>query len=89
MYDKILFKLPQDVHQVAKVSKILQLMEKGNAAQFKNKSLDEIEINMEYVEENEIPETTNTEKSDYRDFVCFYTHRLINKGGQIQYFKKY
>jgi hypothetical protein len=35
---------------VAKVSKILQLMEKGNAADFKNKSLDEIDIDMKNVE---------------------------------------
>jgi hypothetical protein len=44
------FRLPQDIYQVAKVSKILQLMEKGNAADFKNKSLDEIDIDMENVE---------------------------------------
>jgi hypothetical protein len=42
--------LPQDIYQVAKVSKILQLMEKGNAADFKNKSLDEIDIDMKNVE---------------------------------------
>lgn len=32
------FRLPEDVYQTAKVAKILQLMEKGNAAEFKNKS---------------------------------------------------
>lgn len=42
--------MPQDVFQIAKVSKILQIMEKGNAAQFKNKSLEEIDIDMNEVE---------------------------------------
>lgn len=43
-------RLPQDIYQVAKVSKILQLMEHGNAAAFKNKSLDEIEIDMKNID---------------------------------------
>lgn len=38
---------------MAKVSKILQLMETGNAAKFKNKSLDEIDIDMETIVEAE------------------------------------
>ncbi|CAH0549886.1 unnamed protein product [Brassicogethes aeneus] len=50
------YKLPQDIYQVAKVSKILQLMEKGNAAEFKNKCLEEIDIDMENVEEDEFNE---------------------------------
>ncbi|KAI4468115.1 hypothetical protein MML48_2g00008774 [Holotrichia oblita] len=44
-------KLPQDIYQVAKISKILQLMEQGNAAQFKNKCLEEIDIDMENIED--------------------------------------
>ncbi|KAK4885602.1 hypothetical protein RN001_001873 [Aquatica leii] len=47
------YRLPQDIYQVAKVSKILQLMEKGNIAQFKNKCLEEIDIDMESVEEDQ------------------------------------
>ncbi|KAK4885601.1 hypothetical protein RN001_001872 [Aquatica leii] len=47
------YKLPQDIYQVAKVSKILQLIEKGNIAQFKNKCLEEIDIDMESVEEDQ------------------------------------
>lgn len=43
---------------MAKVSKVLQLMERGDAAKFKNKSLDEIEIDMENVEEQEEVEDT-------------------------------
>nr|CAI5836557.1 unnamed protein product [Callosobruchus analis] len=44
------YKLPQDIYQVAKVSKILQVLERGNITMFKNKTLDEIEIDMENVE---------------------------------------
>ncbi|KAK4874171.1 hypothetical protein RN001_013531 [Aquatica leii] len=40
------YKLPQDIYLTAKISKLLQMMEKGNAADFKNKSLDEIDINI-------------------------------------------
>nr|CAH7730174.1 unnamed protein product [Callosobruchus chinensis] len=44
------YKLPQDVYQIAKISKILQIMEKGSAAEFKNKTLDEIDIDMNETE---------------------------------------
>lgn len=42
-------RLPQDDYQVAKVSKILHIIER-DAAQFKNKSLEEIDIDMETIE---------------------------------------
>lgn len=51
------------MYQIAKVSKILQLMEKGNAAQFKNKSLDEIDIDMEYIEDQRESHEEKTERS--------------------------
>lgn len=59
----IFSRLPQDIYQVAKVSKILQLMEKGNADNYKNKSLDEIEVDMENIdmdgeETDEVPSST-------------------------------
>jgi len=41
----LFFRLPNDVYQMAKVSKVLRMAEKGNLAQFKNKSLDEIQLN--------------------------------------------
>lgn len=50
--ETIICRLQQDAYQIAKVSKIIQLMEKGNAAHFKNKALDEIEIDMENIVEN-------------------------------------
>lgn len=71
----LFFRLPQDVYQVAKVSKILQILEKGNASQFKNMSLDEINLDMETLEtelnedqETDIDKTINdsgTNESSY------------------------
>ncbi|XP_031358606.1 uncharacterized protein LOC116182225 [Photinus pyralis] len=43
------YRLPNDVYQTAKMSKLLLLMEKGEAGQFKGKSLDEIEVDLEDV----------------------------------------
>lgn len=44
---------------MAKVSKILQLMEKGNAADFKNKCLDEIDIDMDHIDSQEDDENND------------------------------
>ncbi|XP_050505687.1 uncharacterized protein LOC126883959 [Diabrotica virgifera virgifera] len=44
---KNFYRLPQDVYQSSKVAKILLLMEQGLAANFKGKSIDEIDINLE------------------------------------------
>lgn len=41
------YSLPDDVYQTAKITKVLLLMEKGSASQFKGKSTDEIDIDME------------------------------------------
>ncbi|KAG5899076.1 hypothetical protein JTB14_028246 [Gonioctena quinquepunctata] len=41
------YRLPDDVYQTAKISKLLLLMEKGEASQFKGKTLDEINLNLE------------------------------------------
>ncbi|KAK5637844.1 hypothetical protein RI129_000163 [Pyrocoelia pectoralis] len=40
------YRLPDDVYQTAKISKLLMLMEKGEAGQFKGKSLDDIRIDL-------------------------------------------
>ncbi|KAI4463010.1 hypothetical protein MML48_4g00011825 [Holotrichia oblita] len=40
------YRLPDDVFQTAKISKLLLLMEKGEAAQYKGKKLDEINLDM-------------------------------------------
>lgn len=45
------YRLPDDIYQTAKVSKLLLLSEKGQAAKFKGKRLDEIDINLEIEDE--------------------------------------
>lgn len=44
---KMSYRLPDDIYQTAKVSKLLLLMEKGAAGSNKGKTLDEIEVDME------------------------------------------
>lgn len=41
------YRLPDDIYQTAKISKVLLLMEKGNLGQYKGKNLDDININMD------------------------------------------
>lgn len=41
------YRLPDDVYQTARLSKLLILMEKGTAGQFKGKTLDEIDLELE------------------------------------------
>lgn len=50
------YRLPDDIFQTAKIAKILLLMEKGGAAAYKGKGLDEININLE---ENLLQEVDN------------------------------
>lgn len=40
----MIFRLPQDIYQTAKVAKVLLLLEKGKGQEFKGKNLDEIQI---------------------------------------------
>lgn len=54
------YRLPDDVYQTAKICKILLSMESGTAANFKGKTLDEIEINME----EDLIEEDNFEERD-------------------------
>ncbi|CAH1102112.1 unnamed protein product [Psylliodes chrysocephalus] len=41
------YRLPDDLYQTAKISKLLLLMEKGQAGEYKGKSLDDIPIDMD------------------------------------------
>lgn len=41
------YRLPDDIHQTAKISKLLLLLESGNLKDYKGKTLDEIEINFD------------------------------------------
>ena len=57
------FRLPESVFQCAKVAKMLQIMERGGTNYFKNKSLDEIDINMQEIEPELIEDGAATGKS--------------------------
>lgn len=57
------YRLPDDIYQTAKISKILLLMEEGGAGQFKGKSIDEINIEMD----TNLLENNNSD-SDSEDF---------------------
>nr|CAI5858713.1 unnamed protein product [Callosobruchus analis] len=47
------YRLPDDLYQTAKISKLLILMEKGQAGEHKGKTLDEIPVDLEISEEEE------------------------------------
>ncbi|KAG5869611.1 hypothetical protein JTB14_023855 [Gonioctena quinquepunctata] len=63
---KSCYRLPNDVYQMAKVSKLLILNERGEASKYKGKTLDEIEIDLNVVEENS-DEDDNGEEIDDRN----------------------
>ncbi|XP_044765392.1 uncharacterized protein LOC123321723 [Coccinella septempunctata] len=54
------YRLPDDIHQTAKISKLLLLLEGGNLQEFKGKTLDEIGIDLE----EDLLEQTNSKESD-------------------------
>lgn len=59
------YRLPDDVYQTSRISKLLILMEKGKAGRFKGKSIDEIDLDLE---DNllDVPENnTHQEEIDY------------------------
>lgn len=58
------YRLPDDVFQIAKLSKFLILMEKGEAAQYKGKTLDEINVDLDI---NIEQEESDKEESDGND----------------------
>lgn len=74
------YRLPDDVYQTAKISKLLILMEDGKADAYKGKSLEEIDLDLneelieEPVDNNEIidydPEPTLDANSDYVQTYC-------------------
>nr|CAI5822601.1 unnamed protein product [Callosobruchus analis] len=55
------YRLPDDVYQTAKLSKLLLLMERGQAGDYKGKSLEEIELDME---KDLLEEPNGAEESD-------------------------
>ncbi|KAK9709409.1 hypothetical protein QE152_g26657 [Popillia japonica] len=60
------YKLPQDLYQTAKISKLLILMDKGLSSKYKGKSLEEIDINPheEYAETDESDDAAESSTAD-------------------------
>lgn len=50
------YRLPNDVYQTAKISKLLLLNETGQAPLFKGKTLDEIDVNLDIIDEDSVDE---------------------------------
>jgi hypothetical protein len=67
---KTYYRLPNDVYQMAKVSKLLLLNEKGEASKYKGKTLDEININLD---------ASENEDSDDEDFDDDNISRIVNE----------
>lgn len=63
-----MFRLPNDLYQTTKVAKILQLMENRQMADFRNKNLDEINIDLQ----NEFVKYETNEDPGIYSYVCFY-----------------
>nr|XP_023028166.1 uncharacterized protein LOC111516220 [Leptinotarsa decemlineata] len=59
------YRLPQDIYQTAKVSKLLLAMSKGQASQFKGKSLDEIEFSDSVT--SDYPEDEDSTKNEGKE----------------------
>ncbi|CAG9827845.1 unnamed protein product [Diabrotica balteata] len=64
------YRLPDDVYQTAKISKLLILMENGEAGGQKGKTLDDISINLDQnlLEDESSEESDDLEKNDFDDF---------------------
>ncbi|XP_060519831.1 uncharacterized protein LOC132698018 [Cylas formicarius] len=79
--------LPVDIYQTAKVSKILLMMEKGTLpVEYKGKSINEIDIDIDYPEENE-PKESSSPNAPTQDneilFVCRKENIEANKDNNI------
>lgn len=65
------FRLTESTYQTAKVAKILLLLERGKGAEFKGKTLNEINVDNAFLEEEEEevgqPSEYNTEIIDYEN----------------------
>lgn len=60
---KSFYRLPDSVFQIAKVSKFLLMMEKGEVDQYRGKNFDEIDVNVEGL----VSEESDNENSDISD----------------------
>lgn len=75
------FRLPQDLYQTAKVSKLLILMENGQGDKYKGKSLSEIDIdpNIDTAEEEEEEDEFLDAPSETSDSDDDYNRSILTK----------
>lgn len=62
-----MYRLPDDVYQTAKIAKLLLLMEKGQAASYKGKTLEEINIDLDIEVEDDVHENDMIISSEDED----------------------
>lgn len=59
------FRLPQDIYQTAKVAKVLLAVNNGNCAQYKGKSLDDIEVSDVDADESDAEEQLELHETEH------------------------
>lgn len=74
------YRLPDDVYQTAKISKLLLLMEKGAAAEYKGKALDEIDLNLE---ENLLNDKENLINEDTEEIPNYDVNDTVNSAKTV------
>ncbi|XP_074026283.1 uncharacterized protein isoform X1 [Leptinotarsa decemlineata] len=77
------YRLPDDIYQTAKLSKLLLLMEKGESKKYKGKSLDEIDFDMEenLIDENDDSEMESEGEVGNDDFQKGFVKDQVVKDG--------
>lgn len=68
------YRLPDDIFQTAKIAKLLMLMERGDAAKYKGKTLEEIDVKMDEeidLDRDDLSENTFVESSNSLDTDIF------------------
>lgn len=64
---KTFYRLPENVYQVAKVSKFLLMMEKGDANEYRGKNLDDININIDGLVSEESENNSDLSEPELHD----------------------
>lgn len=76
---KTFYRLPESVFQVAKVSKFLLMMEKGDAEKYRGKNLDDIKINVDtLVSDESVGEETDISCSDDESEIKSIQEQITN-----------
>lgn len=73
------YRLPDDVYQTAKITKLLLLMEKGTSSTYKGKSLDEINLDLEEELEEEPLEIEDQIGEEDEEILCHNQENVSDK----------